>query len=156
SPLIDTTSGSPTINNFGALTLSGAGTTVKPTLNNGGGGTINLPTSGLSLSLLGGGAHAGTFAFGASGSQITLNGPHTFNSGSGVTGPSTFNLIGGVLTVNNNVTIATFNLSGGILTGATNTLSVTSVLNWTGGTISGGNLQLFSGATANLNSVAGL
>jgi uncharacterized repeat protein (TIGR01451 family) len=104
-------------------------------------GTIALPTSGLSLTLAGGGTHTGVFTFPNAGSAISFNGTHVFNPSFTWNAPSgaTFHLLGGTTTLNWPLTVSTYVQDGGTLVsnGAANSLVASSAMNWNGGSISG-------------------
>jgi uncharacterized repeat protein (TIGR01451 family) len=149
---INSTSGTPRIINVGTMTVNSSAN-IAPQFDNQ--GTTSLPTTGLALGLLGGGTQTGGFGFGSSGSSISFNGAHTFNSSVTWTAPSgaTLRILGGTTTLTSPLalTVSDFVQSGGTLTGGGNVL-VNNTFQWTGGTQQGpGTTQLQANCVGNLN-----
>jgi hypothetical protein len=126
-------SGNLTFNNAGTLRKSaGTGTsTFGVVVNNT--GTVDVQTG--TLTLTGGGSASGTFTV-AAGATMLFN-TYSLNAGASGTGAGTFLHSSGTLTVAADVTVPNFALSGGTLTGG-GTLTVSDLLSWTSGTMSGG------------------
>jgi hypothetical protein len=142
---------SPALNNLGSINLgSGANPTINVVVNNG--GTISLldSSSNQTLTLAGGGTHTGTFNTGTPpNGTVAFNGAHVFNSGwTWSSGPaSTFELLGGSATINNNFVTPFFTQDGGTLSG-TGIISISSNFDWKGGTQTGSGTTALSGAAS--------
>ena len=135
----------PTFNNNGTFKKSGGTgtTTFEPIFNNTGAVQVQSGT----LDLTGGGTSSGSFDA-ASGTTLDFgSGTHTLNAGTAFTGAGPSRVTGATVTVNGAATAASFELNSGTLNG-TDTLTVSSAFNWTGGTMSGsGKTSIAAGGT---------
>jgi hypothetical protein len=129
-----------TINNAGRIVKSaGTGTTtLNAILNNS--GTVDAASGALSLNA--GGVNGATFRTEAGGALLFGGG--SFYVSPGATLPDNATLAGGALDVEGDVTLATLALASGVLTGP-GTVTVTGLLTWTGGTMSGSGLTCAAG-----------
>ncbi len=145
--------GVPTFNNAGTFRKSaGNGTT---TINSGvifnNTGIVNIQSGTLSIN--GDGANSGTFNISA-GTVLLFPANYTLNTGTMLVGAGTTRLTGGTLTIAGGVTAQNFDFQGGTL-GGSGTLTITVVLNWTGGVMNGGGtLRIPSSTALNLSGAA--
>jgi hypothetical protein len=139
----------PTFNNIGTFrkTISASTTTFSGVtfINT---GTVEAQTGTISFS--GGVISGGTFNAGP-GTTISFAGTSTFNNGTVFTGAGVNLVTGGSVTLSGTVTSTNFEFAGGTLT---NGGTFTGTFNWTGGTISGGFMNVPTGGTLNISGTA--
>ena len=147
--------GSGTIANAGSLQANGSGTfPVGAALNNLPGGTVNV-TSG-TLAVGGGGSGDGPFTIDAGAILDFPASTYTMTPNGVVSGSGTLSVSGGTLSIGGVTSPGAFAMSAGTLTGA-GFLSVTSSMDWSGGTITGsGGAELAGTASATFSGADGL
>jgi phage baseplate assembly protein gpV len=128
----------PAFNNSGAFTKSAGSATLAIGVAFNNTGTVNGNSGQIRFNL--GGTATGDFVA-ASGAAIEFNGAtYTLNTGADLSGAGFVRLSSGTLTIADAVSAERFEITSGTLNG-TGTLTVSNLLNWTGGTMGG------SGAT---------
>jgi hypothetical protein len=107
-------------------------------------------TNGAVLRLAGGGTGSGTFDVAASG-LTDWTADYTLNPGAQLNGAGLYKVTSGTLTMNTNANVAVRNLDLAGTLGVEGTLTVSNVLNWIAGAMSGGGRTVIApGATLNL------
>ena len=140
-------------NNYGTVDLqSGTLLCNDSFLNN---GTVSL-AAGATAQLAGGGSASGTFTATATALVEWTAGTFTLNSGAQLNDAGIYQINGATLTCNPDVVVQNLDALAGTL-GGTSTVTVSNVMNWTGGTMSGsGRTVIAPGATLNINSPSGV
>ena len=136
-------------NNYGTVDLqSGTLLCNDSFLNN---GTVSL-RAGATAQLAGGGSASGTFTAAATALVEWTAGTFTLNSGAQLNDAGIYQINGATLTCNPDVVVQNLEVLAGAL-GGSSTVTVSNVMNWTGGTMSGsGRTVIAPGATLNINS----
>jgi hypothetical protein len=128
-----------------------AGTTTLTGLALDNAGSVNI-AGGARLVLSGGGTHGGRFDLQASTSSLALNGAHTFNPASSVTGAGTLELLGGTMTRSGAITLPRFTMLGGTLDCSGGDVTFAGEFRWRGGHVRGvGGAHLLVPSTSRLS-----
>lgn len=110
-------------------------------------GTVDIQTG--TLSLAGGGTNSGTFTTPDTTAVEWTGGTFTLNPGGQLSGDGLYRINAGTVTANTNLAIEKLDLITGTL-GGTGAVTINSLMNWSGGTMSGGGRTIIPvGATLN-------
>lgn len=129
----------------GALQINGA-------LNSSGGGS-SITSGTVSVAYSTAGSSSGTLSLSSGVVFNHTSGTHALNSGMTVSGAGVYQVNGGTLTNTGTVSVSNLTFASGTVSGATSSdvLTITGTLNWTGGTLSTGQVTINLGGALNFS-----
>ena len=139
-----------TFNNYGAVDIQSGTVQCNDVMVNNGSVTL---APGTTNRMVGGGSATGSFTAPAGALVEFSGGSFTLNPGAQLNGPGLYNVTSGSLTINTDIAIQNLNLSAGLF--GSGIVTVTNVMNWTAGSMSGvGRTVIGPSATLNFNSAS--